>query len=283
LAGVRFMWMVRDTISFINRSSEIHGDKYDYSLVDYKGTTIDVKIICFQHGLFEQKPREHLRGGGCRKCYESRRLRVNKIVDGKRKCSKCKKYFELSYFYPDRKVSDGLGSRCKGCCDEATRSWKLRNIDKVIIKRKEWDRNRWAKHKKDHEAEYAQKAIEREKIHQECVLLDGLKRKLKGRLKDALGRDANTPHVVDVLGCTIKEFKIYIASLWTEGMDWGNYNYYGWHLDHIRPCASFLHLKTDLEEQKQCFHYTNYQPLWRRDNQTKQAKYNGINYRKNRI
>ena len=45
------------TEEFIKRAKEIHGDKYDYSLVEYKGIYEKVKIICPIHGLFEQSPR----------------------------------------------------------------------------------------------------------------------------------------------------------------------------------------------------------------------------------
>ncbi|EFX2640874.1 GIY-YIG nuclease family protein [Shigella sonnei] len=56
------------TEEFIARSRVIHGDKYDYSLVEYKGSNKKVKIICPEHGVFEQTPHNHLDGGGCRKC-----------------------------------------------------------------------------------------------------------------------------------------------------------------------------------------------------------------------
>lgn len=57
---------------FIKKSKNIHGDKYDYSLVDYKTNTDRVKIICNIHGEFEQRPVEHLRGCNCPKCKESK-------------------------------------------------------------------------------------------------------------------------------------------------------------------------------------------------------------------
>ena len=56
------------TDEFIKKSKLIHGNKYDYSLVEYKIGTIKVNIICPIHGMFEQKPREHLTGCGCEKC-----------------------------------------------------------------------------------------------------------------------------------------------------------------------------------------------------------------------
>lgn len=53
---------------FVNRSVAKHKDKYDYTLVEYKTLTNSVKIICPEHGIFEQKPRDHIRGHGCPLC-----------------------------------------------------------------------------------------------------------------------------------------------------------------------------------------------------------------------
>lgn len=53
---------------FINDAISIHGCSYDYSLVEYNGNLDKVKIICREHGEFEQKPSHHLLGSGCKKC-----------------------------------------------------------------------------------------------------------------------------------------------------------------------------------------------------------------------
>lgn len=65
-----------------------------------------------------------------------------------------------------------------------------------------------------------------------------------------------------LLGCSIIDFKKYIQSLFIDEMNWNNYG--EWHIDHIMPCSSFDLTKE--EEQKKCFHYTNLQPLWKKDN-----------------
>lgn len=53
---------------FIEKSRAIHGDKYDYSKVEYNGNRLPVTIICPEHGEFQQIAGEHLRGRGCTKC-----------------------------------------------------------------------------------------------------------------------------------------------------------------------------------------------------------------------
>jgi hypothetical protein len=57
-----------NTQEFINKSILIHGDKYDYSNVEYTKRCNKVKIICKLHGEFEQNASEHLCGSGCKKC-----------------------------------------------------------------------------------------------------------------------------------------------------------------------------------------------------------------------
>jgi hypothetical protein len=74
---------------------------------------------------------------------------------------------------------------------------------------------------------------------------------------------------MDLLGCSIEEFINHMESKFTNGMTWDNYGVLGWHMDHIIPCASFD--LTDEKQQRECFHYTNLQPLWHYENRAKQA------------
>lgn len=57
---------------FIERARLIHGDKYDYSKVEYKGYNVKVCIICPIHGEFLMTPHGLLDGYGCRRCYNER-------------------------------------------------------------------------------------------------------------------------------------------------------------------------------------------------------------------
>lgn len=68
-------------------------------------------------------------------------------------------------------------------------------------------------------------------------------------------------NTIKLLGCDIKFFMKYIESQFIDGMAWENYG--KWELDYIMPCSRFD--LTDEKQQKECFHYTNYQPLWKND------------------
>lgn len=56
---------------FVNKAKLVHGDKYDYSLVDYKNNRSKISIICPIHGVFKQNPSDHLNGCGCKICKNS--------------------------------------------------------------------------------------------------------------------------------------------------------------------------------------------------------------------
>lgn len=62
----------KTTQQFIEEANLVHGNKYDYSKVEYKSGRIKVCIICPKHGEFWQIPYDHLRGIGCSKCYHER-------------------------------------------------------------------------------------------------------------------------------------------------------------------------------------------------------------------
>lgn len=58
----------KKTEEVVAKFVEVHGDRYDYSLVEYSGNKNKVRIICEKHGVFEQMPTDHIRGMGCRQC-----------------------------------------------------------------------------------------------------------------------------------------------------------------------------------------------------------------------
>lgn len=85
---------------------------------------------------------------------------------------------------------------------------------------------------------------------------------LKGRIKSA--------RTLTLLGCTIPEFWTYLEGRFKSGMTRRNHGSV-WQIDHRRPCASFD--LSDPAQQKFCFHWTNLQPLFIKENQQKGDKW----------
>ena len=74
----------KNTEEFVKQAKEIHGDKFDYSKVNYVNSVTPIKIICPIHGEFLQKPANHLQLSkhGCPKCgWEIQNDKVRGNVD----------------------------------------------------------------------------------------------------------------------------------------------------------------------------------------------------------
>lgn len=68
------------TKDFIERAKKAHGDKYDYSKVEYINSQTKVCIICPVHGEFWQWPNDHIRGVGCRFCYGNEKMTTEEFI-----------------------------------------------------------------------------------------------------------------------------------------------------------------------------------------------------------
>ncbi len=96
------------TLEFIERAKKVHGDKYDYSKVNYVKSSIKVCIICPIHGEFYVTPNHHLRGVGCPKC--AGRLKTNKDI-----VSQFIKIHGDKYDYSKVEYKDALTKICIFC------------------------------------------------------------------------------------------------------------------------------------------------------------------------
>jgi len=97
-----------------------------------------------------------------------------------------------------------------------------------------------------------------------------LKNRARARIRNALKwGGVKLESTTKTLGCSIPQLKGHLESLFQPGMSWNNRG--DWEIDHIRPCASFNLL--DPEQYRCCFHFSNLQPLWRKENREKGAKW----------
>lgn len=90
---------------FIEQAKLIHGEKYDYSKVDYKGTTKPVIIVCRKHGEFLQEPRYHIKGQGCRLCYGHYKPTTEEFIENAKKIHPEYDYSEVEYNGTYEKIS----------------------------------------------------------------------------------------------------------------------------------------------------------------------------------
>lgn len=57
-----------NSLTFIDQARVIHGYRYDYGVLVYRGIDTPIKVYCKLHGEFELTPNQHLIGDGCPKC-----------------------------------------------------------------------------------------------------------------------------------------------------------------------------------------------------------------------
>lgn len=183
--------------------------------------------------------------------------------------------------------------------NQQSRNWSKVNHEKRLLVQKQYrERNR---DRLNHEArirkslnreERCKRARERQKERMLTDPLFALSRTLRRRFTDALKNQCcnKNTSALKLLGCTIPELKQHLELKFLSGMTWENRGpgflqkggkpildengmtilINQWNIDHIVPCASFN--LSNLEQQKRCFHYSNLQPLWARDNISKGTK-----------
>lgn len=93
---------------------------------------------------------------------------------------------------------------------------------------------------------------------------------LRTRVYHALKRTDKSAKTMELLGCSVDSFKLYLESLFESGMTWENYGRGGWNIDHIIPLAIFDLSKP--EHQRRCFHFSNMRPMWERENFSRPKK-----------
>ena len=188
-------------------------------------------------------------------------------------CTGCEQTKALTEFGKDSYKRDGLQSRCKACKNASNKKWKQNNRGKYNATQRIWRKNnreksRASNRKSQQRPEYKKKrrARRRERYRTdpqyklECNLRSRVGMALKGKFKSA--------PTMTLLGCSYTHAKDHLEKQFQPGMTWENQG--KWHVDHMMPCASFDLM--DPEQQRRCFHYTNLQPMWGKENMSKNDK-----------
>ena len=181
-----------------------------------------------------------------------------------RKCSLCKFELELNSlnFHKNKNEVDGFDYRCKKCklthynsnkekYKTNSITWQKSNPEKnsSIQKKYRQSDNGVDVRKQYRKKEYNQKYG----VDIEWTLL----RNLRIRLRNALKKEFKSGKTLELLGCSIEEFKLHLEKQFDQNMTWENYGTY-WEVDHIQPLS-----------KGGTFHFTNTQPMYYSENRSK--------------
>lgn len=208
-------------------------------------------------------------------------------MEDMKKCAKCLEYKPFSEFNKCKKGRLGLHNHCRSCQKIVRHEWYLAHRTEQIQDAKIWSKsedgrearkNYWKT--KKHilgPAQNLRRRSEAAKIKARAqrkawlaIPQNKIACSLRGRIRIALKGISKLKSTEVLTGCSYEQLRLHLESLFLPNMTWDNYG--EWHIDHIRPCASFD--LSDPRQQIECFHYTNLQPLWAKDNLSKGASIN---------
>ena len=179
-----------------------------------------------------------------------------------RKCSLCKLELELTSinFYKNKNEVDGFDYRCKKCkiihynsnkekYKSNSITWQKSNPEKnSSIQKKYRQSKKGVNVRKQHNQKYG--------VDMEWTIL----RNLRIRLRNALKKEFKSGKTLELLGCSIKEYVVYLEKQFDQNMNWENYGMY-WEIDHTIPLS-----------KNGSFHYSNTTPMIISENRSKSNK-----------
>lgn len=199
-------------------------------------------------------------------------------------CSKCGLKKDVSEFY---KLRGSTRPECKNCTYKSNRKYRENNRDFIrSLKRKyhnsdigkETNRKYTKKYRENIPKEVKDKLRLSHKIWCHNQYNSNSRYKLIVSIRNLIGKSfrnqIKSKSTIDILGCSIDEFRIYIENQFTDGMNWGNQG--EWHLDHITPIS----WATNEDEILKLNHYTNFKPMWGTDNIKKGNRFSEKNNQK---
>jgi hypothetical protein len=202
-------------------------------------------------------------------------------------CSKCKIEKNIFEFNKNKSQKDGFANVCKICCKEINSVYYNKNKDKFVkyaIDNKDKIKSRikvWRFENQERLSEYSKQYKKQNKEYCSKYHTQYYKKrrsedslfKFKSNIRNLISMSikkqgfSKKSKTYEYLCCNIDEFKVHIEKQFTEGMNWNNQG--EWHLDHIKPIS----LANTEQEVIELNHYTNFQPLWAKDNIKKSNKY----------
>ena len=158
------------------------------------------------------------------------------------------------------------------------REWYHRTKDSITDEQKEnrrrqkrewWHRNTEVQHAK--QLEYAKTDGAKEKdrrYYQKNKIKLAMQTQIRMFLLQK--KETKSKRTREYLGYGPEDLIPHLEKLFQPGMNWDNYGLHGWHIDHVKPKSWFK-----MEDIKECFALENLQPMWAKENMSKNNRYAG--------
>ena len=204
-----------------------------------------------------------------------------------KKCNKCSKEKDFNNFYKKKTSNDGYNNICIECrkeynkdkkediqnyylenkeqYQESSKKYYENNKEKHILKSIEWQKNnpesskstqnKWNKYNREYFKKWRKNQWDDNPNFRLRIILGN-------RLNECLKKSKTNKNsnIISLLGCTLKECKLHLEKQFLPEMNWENHGKI-WEVDHKIPCSLFDLTKE--EKQKECFHFSNLQPLFK--------------------
>ena len=194
-------------------------------------------------------------------------------------CNECNISLQITNFYNKPNSKGGVNAKCKDCIkklrdpnkrkqyyknniNKFKEYQKLFNINNLTYAKEYYtlnkdtinlNRRQWSKNKRKNDSLFKLSHNIRSLIY--CSFKNQFTKKSK--------------KTIEILGCSFEEFKVHLEKQFDDKMNWDNQGSY-WDMDHIKPVS----LATNEQELLELNHYTNFQPLYWKDNIKKSNKIN---------
>jgi hypothetical protein len=187
-------------------------------------------------------------------------------------CTKCSIIKPFTEFY---RRGHGYKSQCKECCSEYGKKNYLDNKElhnKKMVEHYESNKARYKETQKKYRVNNKEKinliAKEYSSSRFKTDIIFKLKHNLRIRINQFIKSSeySKSNSMLNIIGCTPQELKLYLESKFKDGMSWENYG--EWHIDHIIPLA----FAENINELYNLNYYLNLQPMWRLENLKKGQK-----------
>ena len=204
-----------------------------------------------------------------------------------KKCNKCSKEKDFNNFYKKKTSNDGYNNICIECrkeynkdkkediqnyylenkeqYQESSKKYYENNREKIFKNVNEWrlnnkekvktSINKWNKNNREYFKKYRQNQWDTNPNFRLRIILGN-------RLNECLKKSKTNKNsnIIYLLGCTLEECKLHLEKQFLPEMNWENHGKI-WEIDHKIPCSLFDLTKE--EKQKECFNFSNLQPLFK--------------------